>query len=379
MTQPQREWFEKDYYKILGVKEAATEKEITRAYRKLAKENHPDSHPGREEKFKEISGAYAVLSDAEKRKSYDEVRKMGPGAGGFAGGGFGGGGQGGAGGFSGFGGGGADLGDLLGGLFGGGRSKGQARSGQGPRRGDDLESTLNLSFEEAVSGVTTTVTLVSDAPCATCNATGAAPGTTPVVCSNCGGKGVIDSNQGFFSFSQPCQACGGNGMRVEKPCPTCRGTGVERKPRNVKVRIPAGVDDGQRIRLKNRGGAGRNGGAPGDLYVVVRVSGHSMFGRRGSDVTLTVPITLVEATLGATIRVPTLDVPVSLKVPPGTKSGRVLRVRGKGASTAGAEGDLLVTLDVQIPSQLTDDERKLFEQLAALPSMANPRAAIGGS
>ena len=314
-----------------------------------------------------------MLSDAEKRKSYDEVRKMGPGAGGFGGGATGG-----TGGFPGFGGG-ADLGDLLGGLFGGGRGKGQARSGQGPRRGDDLESTLNLSFEEAVSGVTTTVTLVSDAPCSTCNATGAAPGTSPVVCSNCGGKGVIDSNQGFFSFSQPCQACGGNGMRVDKPCPTCRGTGTERKPRNVKVRIPAGVEDGQRIRLKNRGGAGRNGGAPGDLYVVVRVSGHSLFGRRGSDLTLTVPITIVEATLGATIRVPTLDTPVSLKVPAGTKSGRVLRLRGKGASTAGAEGDLLVTLDVQIPTQLNDEERKLFEQLSSMPSMANPRSSIGGS
>ena len=370
MTQPQREWFEKDYYKILGVKEDVTEKDVTRAYRKLAKENHPDSHPGREEKFKEISGAYAVLSDAEKRKSYDEVRTMGPGAGGFGGGS-------GGGGFSGFGGG-ADLGDLLGGLF-GGRNKGQARSGQGPRRGDDLESTLNLSFEEAVSGVTTTITLVSDAPCATCNATGAAPGSTPVVCSSCGGKGVIDSNQGFFSFSQPCQACGGNGMRVERPCPVCRGSGTERKPRNVKVRIPAGVDDGQRIRLKNRGGTGRNGGAPGDLYVVVRVSGHSMFGRRGSDLTLTVPITLVEAVLGSTIRVPTLDVPVSLKVPAGTKSGRVLRVRGKGASTSGAEGDLLVTLDVVIPGQLNDEERTLFEQLAALPAMVNPRAHLGVS
>jgi molecular chaperone DnaJ len=371
MTQPQREWFEKDYYKILGIKEDATEKEITRAYRKLAKENHPDSHPGREEKFKEISGAYAVLSDAEKRKSYDEVRKMGPGTGGFGGPGSGGAG------FPGFGGN-ADLGDLLGGLFGGGRGRAtQTRGRPGPRRGDDLESTLNLSFEEAVSGVTTTVTLVGDTPCSTCNATGAAPGTSPVVCSSCGGRGVVDSNQGFFSFSQPCQSCGGNGMRVETPCPACRGTGNERKPRNVKVRIPAGVDDGQRIRLKSRGGAGRNGGAPGDLYVVVRVSGHSMFGRRGSDLTLTVPITFTEAVLGASIRVPTLAQPVTVKVPAGTKSGRVLRLRGKGAATAGAEGDLLVTLDVVIPTALTEEERTLVEQLAALPAMRNPRSDLG--
>lgn len=372
MTQPQREWFEKDYYKILGVKESATEKEVTRAYRKLAKENHPDSHPGREEQFKEISGAYAVLSDAEKRKSYDEVRKMGPGAAGFGGGGSG------TGGFSGFGGG-ADLGDLLGGIF-GGRGRGQqTRTSQGPRRGDDLESTLNLSFEEAVSGVTTTVTLIGDAPCETCNATGAAPGTSAVVCSKCGGRGVVDSNQGFFSFSQPCQPCGGTGMRIEKPCPTCRGTGNERKPRNVRVRIPAGVDDGQRIRLKNRGGAGRHGGAPGDLYVVVRVAGHTLFGRRGSDLTLTVPITFAEAALGASVRVPTLDQPVTLKVPPGTKSGRVLRLRGKGALTDGAAGDLLVTLDVLVPSELNDEERSLVEQLAATGSMANPRAYLGVS
>ena len=372
MTQPQREWFEKDYYKILGLKENATEKEVTRAYRKLAKENHPDSHPGREEKFKEISGAYAVLSDAEKRKSYDEVRTMGPGAAGFPGarGGTG------TGGFGGFGGG-ADLGDLLGGIFGGKGRGQQTRASQGPRRGDDLESTLNLSFEEAVSGVTTTVTLVGDAPCETCNATGAAPGTSPVVCSKCGGRGVVDSNQGFFSFSQPCQSCGGAGMRVDKPCPTCKGVGNERKPRNVKVRIPAGVDDGQRIRLKNRGGAGRNGGAPGDLYVVVRVSGHSLFGRKGSDLTLNVPITFVEAALGASIKVPTLEQPVTLKVPPGTRTGRVLRLRGKGAATDGAAGDLLVTLDVVVPTELNEEERALVEKLGSLPAMASPRTHLG--
>ena len=367
MTQPQREWFEKDYYKILGLKEDATEKEVTRAYRKLAKENHPDSHPGREEKFKEISGAYAVLSDAEKRKSYDEVRRMGPGAAGFggAGGGRGGGG---------FAGGGGDLGDLLGGIF-GGRSRG-TRGAPGPRRGDDLESTLNMSFEEAVSGVTTSVTLVSDAACETCNATGAAPGTSPVVCSSCGGRGVVDSNQGFFSFSQPCQSCAGTGMRIEKKCPICGGSGTDRKPRTVKVRIPAGVEDGQRIRLKNRGAAGRNGGPPGDLYVVVRVAGHTLFGRRGPDLTLTVPITFAEAVLGATISVPTLDQPVSLKVPAGTKPGRVMRLRGKGAVTAGTTGDLLLTFEIVIPADVSVEERKLIEELAALSSGVNPRAYL---
>lgn len=369
MVQPQREWFEKDYYKALGVKEGATEKDITKAYRKLAKENHPDSHPGREERFKEISGAYAVLSDAEKRSSYDDVRKMGPGAGGFGGGGQ-------PGGF-----GGQfrvdDLGDLLGGVFNRGRGQRGRGGAPGPRRGDDLETTLTLAFREAVEGVTTTVNITGDLGCETCNATGAAPGTSPVVCSNCGGRGVVDSNQGFFSFSQPCTSCGGTGMRVEKPCPTCDGTGAVRKARAVKVRIPAGVEDGQRIRLKNRGGLGRNGGPPGDLYVVVRVGGDERFGRRGRDLTITVPITFPEAALGATIRVPTLDEPVTLRVAPGTKSGRTLRVRGKGSPAAGGAGDLLVTVEVIVPGTLSAEERTAVEQLATAIGTANPRSHLG--
>lgn len=375
MAQPQREWFEKDYYKALGLKDDATEKDITKAYRKLAKENHPDSHPGREDRFKEISAAYSVLSDAEKRTSYDEVRKMGPGAGGFGGGGFGGGNAGGS----------QfrvdDLGDMLGGIFGRSRGGGRGRAGgtPGPRRGDDLETTLTLAFREAVDGVTTSVNIVGDVPCDTCHATGSAPGTSPVVCSNCGGRGTVDSNQGFFSFSQPCPTCGGTGMRIEKPCPTCHGTGAERKPRNVKVRIPAGVEDGQRIRLKNRGGLGRNGGPPGDLYVVVRVGGDERFGRRGKDLTIVVPITYPEAALGATIRVPTLDDPVSLKVPAGTKSGRTLRVRGKGSQAVGGTGDLLVTVEVEVPTSMTDEERTALESLqtAMQNGARNPRAHLG--
>lgn len=370
MAQPQREWFEKDYYKILGVPEKATEKDITKAYRRLAKENHPDSHPGREEAFKEISAAYAVLSDTDKRASYDEVRRMGPAAAGM-GGGFGPG----AAGFKV-----DDLGDLLGGIFGQGRGgrPGRGRGGApGPRRGDDMETTLTLSFHEAVEGVTTSVNVTGDSPCNTCSATGAAPGTTPVVCSNCGGRGAIDSNQGFFSFNQPCTSCGGTGMRIEKPCPTCRGTGSERRPREVKVRIPAGVEDGQRIRLKNRGGTGRNGGPPGDLYVVVRVSGHDLFGRRGKDLTLTVPVTFPEAALGTTVSVPTLDGPVQLKVPAGTPSGRVLRVRGRGAKAAGGAGDLLVTLEVTVPVELSDAERAAVEALRDAMNDRNPRAHLG--
>ena len=363
MTQPQREWYEKDYYKILGVAESTTEKEITKAYRKLAKENHPDSHPGREDKFKEISAAYAVLSDAEKRKSYDEVRRMGPIGNPFGTG------RGGPGGAGGSGSGGFrvdDLGDLFGGLFGRGRGGGRGGGGAaaGPRRGDDQETTFTLGFAEAVAGATTSVSLMGDAPCDTCDATGAAPGTAPVVCSGCGGRGVVDSNQGFFSFSQPCSTCGGTGMRVEKPCPNCDGMGIVRRARQVKVRIPAGVEDGQRIRLKGRGGPGRNGGPPGDLYVVVRVGGHDLFGRRGKDLTLTAPITFPEATLGATISVPTLNGSVSLRIPPGTRPGRTFRVRGKGAASSGGSGDLLVTIELVVPENLSEAEKAAVEALA---------------
>ena len=378
MSQPQREWFEKDYYKILGVGEISTEKDITKAYRKLAKENHPDSHPGREERFKEISGAYSVLSDPEKRKSYDEVRKLGPmannpyGPGSRAGGGAGGSGSGG---FRV-----DDLGDLLGGLFNRGKGRGGAGTASGtpgPRRGDDLETSISLNFADAVAGTTVSVNVLGDAPCETCNATGAAPGTSPVVCSQCGGRGVVDSNQGFFSFSQPCAACGGNGMRVEKPCPTCGGSGAERKARQVRVRIPAGVADAQRIRLKGRGGAGRNGGAPGDLYVTVNVAAHDLFGRKGKDLTLNVPITFPEAALGATIAVPTLGDSVQLKVPAGTRSGRTFRVRGKGAPMTGGAGDLLVTVEVLVPMTLTEEQRVAIEALAGANGSIAPRAHLG--
>ena len=370
--QPSREWFEKDYYKVLGVPTDASEKDIQRAYRKLAKKYHPDANPGdkqAEEHFKEANTANDVLSDATKRKEYDEVRKGGLGApGGFAGGGFAGGGQTAGGQFRV-----DDLGDLLGGLF-GRTGRGRGTRSTGPLRGDDLEAELHLDFDAAAHGVTTSVSLVSDAACNTCHGTGAAPGTSPVICSVCGGRGVVDDNQGFFSFSTPCRTCRGTGMRVETPCPTCDGTGLERRQRTVKVRIPAGVEDGRRIRIPGRGGAGHYGGPPGDLYVVCHVSTHELFGRRGKDLTLTVPITFAEAALGATVTVPTLTTPVSLRVPPGTKSGRTLRVRGKGSGTS-PPGDLLVTVEVQIPTALTDAEREAIEKLAAA-SMESPRAYL---
>lgn len=367
---PQHDWLEKDFYKILGVSEDVGDKELTKAYRKLARKYHPDANPNdpsAEEKFKEISEAYDVLSDAEQREEYDQIRKYGA-NGGFGGGPFGGGG--GAGGFS-FDSG--NLSDILGDLFGGGGRRGGPRPGTGPRRGDDLEAELNLSFDDSVKGVTTSVHLTSDAACGTCHGSGAAPGSTPEVCSRCRGRGVLDDDQGFFSLSQPCPQCSGRGRVVTDPCPTCRGSGIERKPRQVKVRIPAGVKDGQRIRIKGRGTPGRNGGPAGDLFVVVRVGSHQLFGRSGSNLTIEVPVTFAEATLGAKVKVPTLDGgTVTLKIPAGTPSGKTFRVKGKGVATAKTTGDLLVTVVVDVPAQLTDEQRSAIEALAAA-TVSSPR------
>jgi molecular chaperone DnaJ len=363
---PQREWFEKDYYKVLGVADNASAKDIGKAYRKLAKQYHPDANPGSEERFKEISAAYDVLGDESKRKEYDEVRRLGA-----AGNPFGGmsGTDGRSGGFT------SnfhvdDLGDLLGNIFGrgarGGRGAGRGAGSSAAQRGQDLETTLHLSFLDAVNGLTATVNVTSEVACHTCGGSGAAPGTAPVVCEVCGGRGVINDNQGLFSFSQPCQACSGTGLRVETPCPTCLGVGVEFAARQVKVRIPAGVDDGQRIRVKGRGGAGRGGGQPGNLYVVVKVDGHRLFGRRGKDLTLTVPVSFPEAVLGTTITVPTLDKSVTLKIPAGSKSGRTFRVRGRGVPVSSGAGDLLVTIEVAVPADLNDAEREAVGALGDL-------------
>ncbi|PZS22367.1 MAG: molecular chaperone DnaJ [Acidimicrobiales bacterium] len=369
---PQREWFEKDYYKVLGVPKEATDKDLTRAYRKLAKRYHPDANPGSEERFKEISAAYDVLGDPAKRKEYDEVRALGPISNPFggpthAGAGAGRPGPGGNFNFHI-----DDLSDLLGGIFG-------QRTRPGPgvgQRGDDLEAELHLGFLEAVEGVTTTVNLIRDVPCHTCGGTGAAPGSVPMVCSRCGGRGLLDDNLGRFSLSQTCPACGGRGLRVETPCPTCHGRGVESRPRAVKVRIPTGVEDGQRIRIKGRGGPGHDNGPSGDLYVVVRVAPHPLFGRRGSDLTLAVPVSFPEATLGATISVPTLANPVRLRMPPGTRNGQTFRVRGRGVPRPGAAGDLLVTVGVAVPEKLSDEERTAVEALASA-STGSPRSHLG--
>jgi molecular chaperone DnaJ len=386
---PQREWFEKDYYDILGVSKDASEKDITRAYRKLAKQYHPDANPGNaaaEERFKEVSSAYDVLGDTAKRKEYDDVRQMvasgvgGPG--GFGGGGGFGFDPGGAGAygagqtinFEDIGG----FGDLFGNLFGraAGR-RGGRNAAAGSRRGQDLEAELYLDFLEAVQGVTTTVSFTAEAVCSTCGGSGAKPGTAPERCPECGGIGMIARNQGPFSVSEVCPKCGGSGQIIADKCPTCRGRGVEVRPRDVKVRIPAGVDDGQRIRVKGRGGAGTNGGPPGDLYVVVHVRPHAVFGRSGRDLTVRVPITFAEAALGARVKVPTLDEPVTVKVAPGTQSGKTVRVRGRGIpKPKSGHGDLLVTFEVAVPTQLDGEARQAVEALAsALPE--NPRAHLG--
>jgi molecular chaperone DnaJ len=346
----EREWFDTDYYKVLGLTSSATAKEITRAYRKLAKELHPDTNPGSEEKFKAVSVAYDVLGDAEKRKEYDEVRRQGasafgaraPGGGpNFQTGDLG------------------DLGDIFGGLFGQRRNRAQ--------RGADLETALHLNFRDAVLGVTTTVNLPSADACHTCGGSGAAPGTGFVTCERCGGRGVLNDDQGPFAMSSVCPVCQGRGGRIVTPCPTCQGTGREPSSRRVNVRIPVGVVDGQRIRLKGKGNPGTNGGPAGDLFVDVHVSPDSVFERKGRNVATTVKVPLTAVMLGTTVEVPTLDEPVTLKVPAGTQPGTTMRVRGRGvpASSKHPAGDLLVTVSVSVPKKLTKEQRALVEKLAS--------------
>ena len=361
----QREWFEKDYYAVLGVSKSASAKDITKAYRRLARQYHPDANPGNreaEEKFKEISAAYDVLGDEEKRKEYDQVREMGP--------------MGGAqfGGPGGFNMGAEGFGDLFSQMFGRGRGSG---AGVGPQRGGDIEAQLTLSFEDAAHGLTTSLHLTAEAQCSSCNGSGARTGTTPKVCGSCGGRGSVANNQGFFSLSSPCTTCGGRGVIIEYPCSTCRGSGIEVRPREVKVRIPSGVSDGQRIRLKGRGAPGRNGGPAGDLFVECRVMPHPVFGRDGMNLLVHVPISFAEAVLGGTVSVPTLDgKEVSLRIKPGTASGTRHRVKGHGIATSNKTGDLIVTVDVDVPTSLSDDEKAAVEALSNV--LRSPRTEKAG-
>ncbi|MFJ9644202.1 molecular chaperone DnaJ [Streptomyces sp. NPDC004244] len=382
-----KDFVEKDYYKVLGVPKDATEAEIKKAYRKLAREFHPDANKGdaeAEERFKEISEANDILGDAKKRKEYDDARALfgnggfrpGPGAGGGSfnfdlGDLFGGAQGGGAGGF-----GGGGLGDVFGGLF----NRGGAGPGTRtqPRRGQDIESEVTLSFTEAVDGATVPLRMSSQAPCKACSGTGDKNGT-PRVCPTCVGTGQVSRGSGGgFSLTDPCADCKGRGLIAETPCEVCKGSGRAKSSRTMQVRIPAGVSDGQRIRLRGKGAPGERGGPAGDLYVVVHVGSHPVFGRKGDNLTVTVPVTISEAALGADIKVPTLGGPaVTLKLPPGTPTGRTMRARGKGAVRKdGTRGDLLVTVEVAVPSALTDKAREALEMYRDATESDDPRAAL---
>ena len=355
-----QDWLEKDFYSILGVAKDASQEEIKRAYRKLAQKLHPDANPGdseAENRFKAISEAYGVVGNEERRKEYDEFRRLG--ASGFAGG-------------NPFGGGGGqrirveDLGDMFGGglgdlfgNFGGGTTRRSTA-----RKGPDMTASLHMSFEDAFHGVTTTVSVRGEAACRRCGGSGAEPGSTVTTCPTCQGAGQVAQSQGLFAFPQTCPQCRGSGRLIESPCTTCRGRGVESRVRDIKVKIPAGVKDGATIRLAGKGGPGRNGGPPGDLLVTVSVERHPVFGRRGNDLTVTVPITFSEATLGTKIEVPTMDGPVTLRIPAGTTSGKTFRVRGRGVTPGrGKPGDLLVKTEIVVPSKPNRDLKKLIEQL----------------
>jgi molecular chaperone DnaJ len=381
-----KDWLEKDFYQVLGVPKTAATGEIKKAYRKLARDLHPDRNPGNQEaeaRFKEVSEAYQVLSDERKRKEYDEMRSL------FGSGAFRRGAQ-----QAPF-----DISDLFGGAQGAGAGTGADRrfggasfsdlfssifsvgGGAPPRtaatRGRDVEAEVTLDFADAVYGATVPLTLRAPGVCDTCHGSGAKPGTLPQTCPVCHGSGLTTRNQGAFSLSEPCRNCQGVGTIVEEKCPTCKGTGGVTKTRRLTVRIPPGVADGQRIRLTGRGEPGVRGGPAGNLYVIVRVRPDELFGRSGDHLTLT------EAVLGTDLRVPTLDGPVTLRVPPGTPSGRTLRARGRGVpSRDGSAGDLLVTLEVVVPDKVSKEARAALETFAEQTGPAprvhlEQRASVG--
>ena len=351
-------------YDNLGVAKSASADEIKKAYRKLARQYHPDKNPGdaaAEERFKEVQHAYDVLSDPEKRKQYDRFGAQNgrPGAAGGPNVDFGN--------FEGF-----DLGDLsnlFGGIFGGGGARGGAtRAQRQPLRGADVEAVVHLSFEDALQGAEAKVPVEITVACHECGGTGAQPGTAPVICPECNGRGVKSESQGLFALSQPCPRCRGNGTVIEKPCAHCRGTGRERRIKTYTVKIKPGVKDGTRIRLKGKGEAGENGGPAGDLVVLTRVSASDTYERRGDDLVVTVPVSFTMAALGGKVEVPTPDGPVSLKVPSGSEDGKLLRIKGRGAPriAGSGKGDVLARLRIQVPKRVNKKERELLEELQRL-------------
>jgi molecular chaperone DnaJ len=377
-----KDFLEKDYYKALGVSKTAKPAEIKAAYRKLARRYHPDANKGdtkAEERFKEISEAYSVLSDEKRRKEYDEARSL-----------FGGGfrvptgtrqGQGGFGGFdlgdifNGAGDAAGGLGDLFGGVFNrGGRTTAQNR----PRRGADVETETTLTFGDAIDGATVALRLTGEGPCPTCHGTGAKAGTVPRMCPSCQGTGQSSRNLGTFGISEPCKECLGRGLVVDDPCPACSGSGRAMSSRTIQARIPAGVADGQRIKLAGKGAPGERGGPAGDLYVRVHVKPHPVFGRSGSDLTVTVPVSFAELTLGAEVKVPShRGAPVTVRIPAGTANGSKFRVSGKGVRRKdGTTGGLIVTVEVMVPKDLNKKARSAIEELREATAGQDPREEL---
>jgi molecular chaperone DnaJ len=361
-----------DYYKTLGVGKNATDAEIKKSYRKLARQYHPDRNPGdkqAEERFKEISQAYDVLSDSDKRKSYD--RGTGP-FGGFAGGfdpsSFGGG-------FS----------DILSNLFGGGggaggrgrTGAGGARGGAAQQRGRDLETEVSLTFEQGINGAQVPLAVPTSQPCPTCRGTGAKPGTSPRVCPVCSGRGIESQSQGIFSISQPCSNCNGSGTVIDDPCPTCGGSGAQRNVKRLRVNIPAGVKDGSRIRLAGKGDPGARGAEPGDLFVITRVQESPVFKRSGENIEVEVPLTIPEAIRGGVIEVPTLSGSKRLRVSRGTKHGTVQRLRGEGPPRLGGKGrgDIHYRFVIDVPSTLSSEQEEALDRFSKTMN-GNPRANL---
>jgi molecular chaperone DnaJ len=376
-----KDWIEKDYYKILGVAKDADQATVKKAYRTLARELHPDRNTNdkaAEGKFKDVSEAYSVLSDPQKRKQYDEARSLfgsgmrTPGGAGNGGGSFnfdlgdi----------FSGSSTSSGGIGDVFGGLFG---QRGRTRPSSGLRRGADVETEVSISFTEAVEGKTVQLKMTSSSACPACAGTGARAGTVPRVCPTCSGTGYTSTDSGGFGMAEPCRDCRGRGLLVDDPCPVCHGSGRGTTSKTMHVRIPAGVRDGQRIRLKGKGAPGERGGPSGDLYVTVHVGSHPVFGRKDEHLTVTVPVTFPETTLGAEITVPTLNgTPVKLKLPPGTPNGRTFRVRGRGATRKdGSRGDLLVTVEVAVPQRVDGQAKEALEAFRTATSGDDVRADI---